>query len=69
MEDVICLELIQRKIKARGGELQEIHFHNINPLKVGNLNYVINLIRDLPNTHTLIIENCVINQENVNAIG
>jgi hypothetical protein len=61
--------LIQRKIKARGAELEVIHFHNINPLKIGNLNYVVNLIRDLPNTHTLIIENCVINKDNVDAIG
>ncbi len=47
MEEEICLDLIQRKIKARGDELLIIHFKNVNPLKVGNLDYVINLIRDL----------------------
>jgi hypothetical protein len=61
MEEEICLDLIQRKIKARGDELKVVHFKNVNPLKIGNLNYVINLIRDLKEIHTLIIENCVLN--------
>jgi hypothetical protein len=47
MEEEICLDLIERKIKARGDELKIIHFKNVNPLKIGNLNYVINLVRDL----------------------
>jgi hypothetical protein len=69
MENIICLDLIQRKIKARREELERIHFHNINPLKIGSLNHIINLIRDLPNTNVLIVENCVLNEDNIDAIG
>lgn len=46
-----------------------IHFKNVNPFKIGSLNYIINLIRDLPQIDTLIIENCVINNTNIEAIG
>lgn len=69
MDDVICLEMISRKIMARGAELETIHFWNVNPFKVGNLNFVINLLRDLKGIKNLIIENCVINKDNIDAIG
>jgi hypothetical protein len=69
MEEEICLDLIQRKIKARGIELKIINFKNVNPLKIGNLDYVINLIRDLKEIDTLIVENCVIDRSNVDAVG
>jgi hypothetical protein len=38
-------------------------------LKIGSLNYIINIIRDLKNTHTLVIENCVINNSNIDSIA
>jgi hypothetical protein len=69
MDDVICLEMISRKIMARGIELETIHFWNVNPFKVGNLNFIVNLVRDLKGIRNLIIENCVINKDNIDAIG
>lgn len=43
-----------------------MHFLNANPLKIGNLNYIINLIRDLPNLGDKVF---VINRDNIDAIG
>jgi hypothetical protein len=69
MENNISLQLVQRKLEARGSEVKQVKFHNINPLKVGNLNFMISLLRDLPILESIIFEDCALSNEIVLQIG
>lgn len=69
MENMICLDLISRKILSRGLEVQTVHFESIQPLKIGSLKMILDLIRDLRNLRNFVVENCVLNQSNIGPIG
>ena len=69
MENLTCLILVDRKLQARGDEVRRVKFKNVNPLKVGNLSYIIKLLRDLGELDTIIFEDCVLNKENITTVG